>query len=73
MNIFKAAGTVINSAVNVLTKACEALEIFADSTKDVALMSKSTTGSMLQEMEAESAASLAELEASLASTNNKKK
>ena len=68
MNVFKAAGTIIDSAVNVLTKACEALEIFADSTKDVALMSKSTTGSMLEEMELEAKASLAELEASLEQT-----
>lgn len=65
MNIFKAAGTVLDSAVSVITKTCEATEILVDSLEDVAKMSKATTGSMLQEMEAEQAASLAALQEGL--------
>jgi hypothetical protein len=65
MNIFKSIGTILTSATNVIVKACTTAETFIDSLEDVALMSKETTGGMLETMKLEQQAEIRQLKADL--------
>lgn len=62
MNIFKAIGMVITSAVSVITKALKAIE-------NVAEMADLTTSNMLEEQKLEAEQALITMRASFASTN----